>query len=365
MHLSLLRVAVLAAGLSVSCFAGDWPQWRGPGRDSIAPDSPALAEKWPAGAPVKVWDSEPVAGGKDGGYGCVAVAGGRVFVHCFWKHTVPGQGNGAKPEKRGDDLIYCLDATTGRTLWKKSYTSSADGYGSSTPCVSGGNVYVVCGGGFALCLAAEDGREIWKTPVQGAGCSSFAVLDGVPVVFAPALTAFDAAKGTVLWTMPDVSAGNRSVAVWSDGGQKRMVCSAWKMSFVDAATHTVKWTFEGVGQTEGSPTVVDDWLVTMHYGGKLSATRLSAAGGKQAWILPFNDAGMSPLVYKGYVYALGNGNGKCIELETGRIMWEAKVSAGQCVSAIAADGKIFTTLGDAVYAQNGGSLVMLKATTEQ
>jgi outer membrane protein assembly factor BamB len=77
--------------------ATDWPQWRGPNRDSVAPASPRLLDAWPKEGPKLLWQSEPFAGELDGGpigageqaggCGSVAVAGGKVFLflHCKYK----------------------------------------------------------------------------------------------------------------------------------------------------------------------------------------------------------------------------------------------------------------------------------------
>ena len=38
---------------------GDWPQWRGPGRDAIATEKGLLTE-WPKGGPTLLWDTKKV-----------------------------------------------------------------------------------------------------------------------------------------------------------------------------------------------------------------------------------------------------------------------------------------------------------------
>ena len=77
---------VLAVAL---CVAADWPQFRGPGRDGVAPDV-QLPAAWPKEL-EKRWD---VPLGE--GFSSPAVAGGRVFVgvrdtrhpHCWESETV-------------------------------------------------------------------------------------------------------------------------------------------------------------------------------------------------------------------------------------------------------------------------------------
>ena len=48
-----VAVVLLMSGISM---AADWPQWRGPSRDGIAPGEGKIAATWPATGPVKVWE---------------------------------------------------------------------------------------------------------------------------------------------------------------------------------------------------------------------------------------------------------------------------------------------------------------------
>ena len=43
--------------LSAVAQATDWPHWRGPNREGVAPDSPPLALSWPKTGPQKLWQS--------------------------------------------------------------------------------------------------------------------------------------------------------------------------------------------------------------------------------------------------------------------------------------------------------------------
>ena len=88
----------LVAGAALSLFAlaacgaaaraGDWPQWRGPERTGVARAGPALTESWPEDGPPRLWQSEAIPGGGDGGYGSPVVAGGRVYLYVAWKYSV-------------------------------------------------------------------------------------------------------------------------------------------------------------------------------------------------------------------------------------------------------------------------------------
>jgi len=69
--------------------AGDWNQWRGPNRNGVLPDSPPLADKWPADGPAVLWDSESIPSNDDGGHGSVVAADGRAYISVVWHVDTP------------------------------------------------------------------------------------------------------------------------------------------------------------------------------------------------------------------------------------------------------------------------------------
>src|SRR5262245_42291033 len=78
---------------------GSWPQWRGPARTGISPDTGRLM-KWPDDGPPLVWKVQ----GLGEGVASVAVAGGRIY-------TLGYQGE--------DEYVTALDETTGKKVWAK------------------------------------------------------------------------------------------------------------------------------------------------------------------------------------------------------------------------------------------------------
>ena len=90
----LLSLAVPAIGdpttASDAAASADWPQWRGPNRDGVAPSSPKLLDSWPKEGPTQLWKSEYIPGANEGGSGSPVVAGGKVFLYVNWKHPVGG-----------------------------------------------------------------------------------------------------------------------------------------------------------------------------------------------------------------------------------------------------------------------------------
>src|SRR5688500_16239446 len=144
--LTLILAAVTAAGAQNT--SSDWPQWRGPRRDGVSLEK-GLLKSWPAAGPKQVWKAESLGGG----YGSVAVSGGKVY----------GMGY-----RNPDEAVWCLDAATGRGLWATPIAQAnrrGKGYqdGSRcTPTVDGNLVFVVGDSGDIACLDATTGQIRWK-----------------------------------------------------------------------------------------------------------------------------------------------------------------------------------------------------------
>jgi outer membrane protein assembly factor BamB len=70
--------------------ASEWNEWRGPERNGIINQSPALLDSWPATGPKLLWKSEEkIPGNEAGGFGSVSVAGGNVYCYCAPSRTEP------------------------------------------------------------------------------------------------------------------------------------------------------------------------------------------------------------------------------------------------------------------------------------
>jgi len=473
---TVVRCAVMtcAVALAATTCAADWSQWRGPERNGLVPDSPALIDAIPADGLKPVWTSEKVPGGGSGGYGSVVVADGRAFVYSNTRYAVPiatrsltkqglariGWSVGMPDELlarveeartsaerknldrravrdwvnkwvganltreqgafrsgcsrrltlgvaalpadmcrkletvvdkefptvdaldrwltenafEGDarrsvlraipttrnaahDHVFCLDAATGRTLWRKELPGTYTGYlSSSTPCIADGRCYVMGSGGNIYCLNVADGEVIWqakgKTRPNETHASSIVVLDGLAVLLAGQLTALDAATGDIAWTQPEVvlRESYSSAAYWRHEGATYLVVNGSRDACcVAPKTGEVLWKVPGGGWS--TPAIVGDDMVIYSARSRpgLVAYRLAMPAPRQAWSLPYRDRGASPVIRGGYVYALGGGNDAhavCVELESGKLAWDEKLrGAAEIASPVEADGKLLGVVG--------------------
>jgi outer membrane protein assembly factor BamB len=139
----LLVCGLLAGGVR----AQDWPQWRGPGRDSkvagfTAPATwpRSLTQKWKT--PVGLGDASP------------ALVGDKVYVFT---------------RQGGEEVLSCLDAAGGKVLWQDKYaTKAVSGPAGrhpgprSSPAVAEGKVCTLGVAGVLSCLDAGTGKVVWR-----------------------------------------------------------------------------------------------------------------------------------------------------------------------------------------------------------
>ncbi len=387
--MSKIKIAVLVAVALVTTVRGaekpaapagntDWNQWRGPNRNGLAPDSPKLADTWGPDGPVQLWKSEEsIPGGAKGdysNYGSCVVAKGKVYLYVHWKdyQNQPGAA----------DVVVCLDANTGKTLWKTSFPGFPQGCYSSTPYVGDGKVYAVGSKG-VYCLDAETGQEIWKTPSLGNSVSSSpALVDGVLVVSTGIgkpgeervldgkgkgtgdfglFKGFDPATGKELWACPQANVTthgrtpgdiNSSAGVWVTDKGPRIITNTGRLTCVNPKNGAVIWQSDEDVCGPGTPTIVGDVCITAD---KVAGYRLWPNKAEKLFGVQQYDRAASYLLYDGHVFATCSGMLQCLDL-TGKILWQKTVS-GKCGSPVIADGKIFWVCDD-----RGDKILMTRAT---
>ena len=187
---------------------GDWPQFRGPNRDGASSEK-GLLQKWPADGPPKLWTKTDLGGG----YSTVSVVGGVIF------------GSGKMSDNQ--EHVWALDEKTGDLKWSTPFSEAKKvGYGEgtrSTPTYANGFVYVVSMEGTLACLDATTGKLVWKKSytkdfggsVQNWGYSESVLVDdgkviGTPASKSAAMVALDAKTGDTIWQTPVANPGTAS-----------------------------------------------------------------------------------------------------------------------------------------------------------
>ncbi len=161
-----MRTSITGRGLAVVAMLllalpalGDptenWTQWGGPGHDFKAPGT-GVAASWGEWGPKQLWVRD-----LGEGYSTILVEDGRLYTMY-----------------RADDLdevVICMDAATGETIWEHVYDDDPDeghvtqfGTGPrSTPLISGDSIYTIGIAGMMHSLNKADGKVNWSHELWG------------------------------------------------------------------------------------------------------------------------------------------------------------------------------------------------------
>jgi outer membrane protein assembly factor BamB len=370
-----VRAAMLI--LMVSCFlprtsghAADWPIYRGPNQDGISPENVDI--QWNGSGPKVVWRHETHTG-----FSSFSVGGGRVYTQ------VAREINGNPRE-----TCLALDATTGRELWfadiaKPEYTGDGNTAGGgegprSTPTFSDGGIYLLTPDLVVHCLSARTGKLVWKRDlvaqhhgrnIHWSSAASVAV-DGNLVFVAgggpgESLLALNKKTGAVVWKTGDEKITHATPVVTTILGQRQVIFFMQRGPIsVEPGTGAVLWRFNFPYKvsTAISPVVCGDIVyVSAAYDVGSTACRIGKRGGRytttQLWFSPGNEPvanhWSTPVCKDGYLYGMfgfkkfKKGPMKCVELATGKVMWEQPGSGqgnlilvGNRLVALAEDGSL-------------------------
>lgn len=352
----------LTSFLAVLCFvasvqAEDWPQFLGPNRNGISPET-GLVDSWPKEGLKEVWRVEAGGIGMSG----IAISRDRALTMI---------------QAGGKQHVLCLDAKSGKPVWRTpiapEYLNPQGDGPRATPTVAGDTVFAYTGQGILVALKFDDGKIVWTRncvtelggePAEyGMSCSPLVVGKQVIVtVGVPKATvaAYDAASGEPVWQAGTGEApGYSSPALLDVGGQKQIV------AFAGAAVHgiapadgAVLWTFPYVTDyacNTASPIAVDGnvfvsagenhgsaLLKLTPNGNGFAASPVWTSFGPESVL---RNEWQTSVLIDGYLYGFDNVGGAgpvthltCVKADTGEVAWQ-DVRFGKA-NLIAADGKL-------------------------
>jgi outer membrane protein assembly factor BamB len=336
--------ATMMAGVLVRPAHGNWPHYLGPTQNGVAPADGATL---PSSEPKVLWKTSV---GK--GTAAVTVSGNAAFT----------MGN------LGDkDVIHCLDARTGKELWKHEFPQKLDpnmfeGGPRATPTVDGNRIYTVSHEGDLWCLDATNGKKIWYKHYQKdfGGVRPDWGYAGSPTVSGNLLlcdvggsgastVALNKATGDVVWKSGNDKPGYASPVVGQlDGKLTVVVFKADQLVGYDLAKGQELWRTgwkTSYDVNAATPLLVGNDRVLISSGYNAGCALIQVKGGKatELWRNKNLRAHVNtPVPAEGYVYGIdgntGGGNLVCVELATGERKWEEKSVKGG--SLIRVDGKL-------------------------
>jgi outer membrane protein assembly factor BamB len=326
--------------------SADWPQWRGPARDGVASSFTAPAA-WPAQL-TRRWQATVGAG-----HASPVIAGTRVIVHTR-------QGN--------REIVSAYDLASGKQLWQDGvdapYTmnQAATGHGpgpKATPLVANGRVFTFGVSGIFSAHDLATGKLLWRkpatTPVQEYGTASSPIGDGANVIAflggndAGALTAMDAATGTVKWRWTGDGPGYTSPILATIAGTRQIITQSQnKLIGVAAADGRLLWEAPlktPYGQNSVTPLVVNDVVISAGLDTPTMAYAITAGPGKGWTATPrwrneqLSMYMSSPAASGSTIFGLSNKNrGQffAIDAATGKTLWAGKGREAENASIVRA-----------------------------
>lgn len=342
MNILFRKIASLAIlTLSFAAHTSDWPSWRGEKRDGYVSPGVPVPEKLPA-QPKIVWHV-PVADG----FSSPVVGGGRVVFLDFI-------------DKK--ETVRSLDAATGEQKWSVPIdTSHTDGFGTGPRCtpildVAGGKVFAQSTKGELQCLNATDGKMIWhknyttdfgqvfigeKGEASGAqrhGNSGSPLIDGDHLIALVGATGasvvcFNKNTGDVVWKSQDDMTGYGPPVILNLAGTRQIVVfTAIALISLDPADGKLLWREPlktRLGRHVTTPIAVgpDIVAVASHQVGLVGFKITKEGSAFKAEQLyqnkeaAFNFA--SPVAVGNFIYGVGNASKiMCIDGTKGTIAWD-------------------------------------------
>ncbi|HBH52015.1 MAG TPA: serine/threonine protein kinase [Planctomycetaceae bacterium] len=373
--------SLLAAGgfpATSRLLAEEWPAFRGPRGDGTSTESRAPLN-WSSTKNIR-WKA-PLPGP---GNGSPIVWGNRVFV----------TGPTADPVERA---LFCFDRRDGRLLWQKGVAYTAEDpthrtnpQASSTPVTDGQRVIAWYGSAGVSCHDLE-GKELWHRDlgvfrhIWGYG-SSPVIHDGrVLINCGPGersfLIALDIETGKTLWQVdePGGASGDQGadewIGSWSTprivrvaGGELVLVSQPHHVNAHDPATGKIAWTQEGLGKlVYTSPLIEGEIAVAMGgYHGPAIGLRLGSADAatkpQSLWRHDQKNPQRigSGVIVDGKVYMANEQFlAQCLDLQTGRELWQARLPQGTIWASI-------VKIADRLYVTNqAGTTLVWKVNPEK
>jgi outer membrane protein assembly factor BamB len=264
--------------------------------------------------------------------------------------------------KSHEDVVYCLDASTGEEIWRHTYKCGLNFKSNTpegpfaTPAVDANLVYTFSRKGDIFCLDAVTGKVIWyrylkgelglPPPFQGGFAGSPLVLGEMVILNAGgAGTALDKRTGQVIWVSEKEDAAQATpVPFTMDSRQCVAVFSGFGIVGVDAADGSRLWSYpwDTKYKTNVADPIVADNSVFISTWYKMGCVLLDISAGKPNVVWQHKEMQnhySACVLWKGYLYGFDVAKLKCMDFNTGQVMWSLEGGFGRG-SLMMADGKL-------------------------
>jgi outer membrane protein assembly factor BamB len=373
--LAFSATAIVAAALTNSALQSsqaveNWPNFRGPSGQGLTDAATKLPTEWGEDKNVawkvaingKAW-STPVIWGDQVWVSNADEGGARLTAHCFDKNT------GKEIHK-----VRC------RNVPAPQYCHPFNSYGSPSPVIEEGRLYITFGSAWTGCIDTASGKVLWEridlkcNHFRGPGSSLFMHGDNLYLNFDGSdfqyIIALDKKTGETVWKTDrttdfhDVDAKGEieregdwrkaystpRIITATDGKEELVSIGSMAIYGYDPASGEELWRYDTpkMHSTGGTPVIGDGLIYApTGSGGELFAIKPGGSGvlddSAIAWRhKKVNPKRSSPLLIEDRIYCIDDGGIlACLDAKTGDPIFLERVGATYSASPIYADGKIW------------------------
>jgi len=349
-QISVLITGVVLFLIPSVIVAQDFPQWRGANRDGKVTGF-NVPQKWPKEL-TQTWkvtvgfgDASPV------------IVGQKLYVFT---------------RQEDKEILRCLDANTGKEIWKDSYvTGAVTGPPSShpgprsTPTVAEGKVVTLGVNGILSCLDANTGKVVWRKeeytgelPQYYTGMSPI-IVDGLCIAHLGGTTngkvlAFELATGNVKWKCEGYGPAYASPVLMTVDGKKHILIQSDKnLMAIAVSDGKIQWQIPTAPEKRfyNSATPVINGQTVFYTGQGIGTIAVKVEKKGEGFVTSEiwhnSDLGTSyntPVLKDGSLYGLTQaGKLFCIDAQTGKTAW-ADTSMNKTFGAILDAGPVMVAL---------------------
>ena len=357
---------------SVAMADENWNQFRGPRGDGTSTET-GLPVKFSEGSPAIVWKT-PIPGR--------AWSSPVIWGRQIWVTNAPEIQNTTKEKPKLDKPLelsaVCIDLDTGKIIHDiklfdvdtPQFTHSSNGYGSPTPYVEEGRVYIHFGTYGTACLDTTTGKKIWERTdlhcdhFRGPGSSPvvydgllYLTFDGYDVQF---ITALNKLTGKTVWrkdrdidfgtTDGDAKKAYSTPAVIDVEGRKLLVSpfAAATIAY-DPKTGDPIWTVRHGGMNAAGRPLFGNGLLYINSAdgpNPLIAVPATGHGDITKDIVWRSNKSVpkrpSQLLVGDLLFMMNDsGVASCLEAKTSKEIWTTRITGDFWASPLYADGLIY------------------------
>ncbi len=378
----------------------EWPQFRGPDGNGIAPN---------AHAPLQFSEASNLAWKLDlvgKGWSSPVEADGKLWITTAIETLPNDEEREALLAKAGTDPkhfsarqiaksisieLQVVDRNTGELIAQKPLIQipepeaihKLNSYASPTPVIDAENIYCHFGTFGTMCLNRSDLSVVWQKTIpleHGVGPGSSPFIEGHNLILicdgmdAQYVTALNKTTGKEVWKTDrpemDTTDGDQKksyctpISLTDESGRRQLICmgSQWVVSYDPETGHEIWKVRHGKGFSVVPRPVVGHGMVYISTGfgkAELWAIRLDGTGDvtdthvawKEKRGIPTKP---SPLLVGDEIYVIADtGIASCFDAKTGEVLWTERVTGNFSASPLLVDGKIY-------FASQEGEVTVIK-----